>query len=637
MVFTELGTIVGGLLTMCGLAAAFALPDLGVPVAPLVAMLGLAATIAQPFGKTRLGGPAWAALAGFAPALRLAEDLAFTGQGTLRDIGLIDQASATSTLVAGAISFTALGLAALRRDSLWAALAAVCVIATTGIELWARLDPPNSALLIGLAVCVVATELALSHRSLALPPTAADPIANLATVANAVLTLLAVSSAVSEHLPEAIAASSDWKYTAAICAVGWIVGDIRRAVQAKQSPLAMLLVGGNWGPALPGFVAAVVAAVQLTFKDPSLTAVVAIALAAAALCTLRPGRLSTGWTLAFVAPLLAVAEWQVAAPIAFASAAIMLLVAHFANTLGERELGLQAGFLSLVPALVAACVIGDETRIVYGVVFFVSTIWLTSWIVDRPFATLGFFLRIVGTTALGVFAAANSAWLSPTAALLAAVSAIEFVRLSDIRYRSLTAVLLLLAAGFTFQPATSGVLGMAVGAGLIGTGLITHGHFSNRSDVTSFGVLLSSLAWMLGLLAADVQVPEPYVYPLLFGASWLLHKENAKPWLVVAPSLFLATALAFSQRISTGDSGHLTALGAIALALTIWGSVRRQPVAQSLGAAVTVAVGVYEGLDSTVGIESWGWLVIGGAAALTVAAVLEASQKNQTSTDRVGS
>ena len=128
---------------------------------------------------------------------------------------------------------------------------------------------------------------------------------------------------------------------------------------------------------------------------------------------------------------------------------------------------------------------------------------------------------------------------------------------------------------------------------------------------------------MLGLLSAGVVSPEPYVYPVLFFIAWLFHDAGDHPWMVVAPSLASATALGFWQRIETGNSGHLIVLGIVAIATALWGAANRQNAALSAGSALTVAVATYEGLDSTVGIESWGWLVIAGSAALTVAAILE--------------
>ncbi len=630
MVFTELGTIVGGVLTACGLAAELTMPAFDMPLAPLVAALGFAATVALPFGKTRLFGPAWAALAGFAPAIRLLESVSFIGQGTLSDMGVLHNATDAApiyTVIAGALATAALGIAAFRRNSMLSGLAAVGVIAATSIDLWVRFDPPASATLIALAASMVAIELLSSHRAVELRADIADSIGNVVAVITGVLTLLSLSAAFGGYLPDGNAATGDWKYTAAICGVVWLIGDLRRGLANAQSPLPMMLVGGNWGPALPGFAAAVVASVQLTFGDPTLTGLVAITLSLASISTLRPGRLLTSWSLALAAPLLAFGDWKVAAPIAVASAGLMLLTGRYASGTNEQELGFQAGMLSFIPALVGAVSIGEANESLYlAGAFFMATLWTTAWIIQHHHDGLTFALRVVGAAALGFMVSEASSVVALTAFVVAGASAAESFRSSDGRYRILALTLGALAIGFALpipEAQHLWLVGAALVVGLVGIGLGAQGRHISNPGLSVFGVLVTGFGWTLGLLAAGVASPEPYVYPILFFISWLFHDAKDHPWMVVGPTLSAATALGFWQRIEAGNSGHLIALGMVAIAAAVWGAVRRQPAALSYGAAVTVAVGAYEGLDSTVGIESWGWLVIAGSAALTIAAILE--------------
>ncbi len=628
MIFTEVGTVVGGVLTACGLAAELTMPSFDVPLAPLVAILGLAATVASPFGRTRLVGPAWAALAGFAPAIRLLETVSFTGQGTLSDLGVlhnVTDAAPIYTVVAGVIATVALALAAVRRNSIPFGLAAFGVAATTGVDLWVRFDPPASATLIALAASLVAIELALSNRLALVRADIEDSIGNVVAAANGVLTLLAVSAAFGPYLPDGNAATADWKYTAAICGVAWLLGDLRRGFKNGQSAVPMALVGGSWAPALPGLAATIVASVQLTFGDPTLTGLVAIVMSLGAISTLRPGRLLTSWTLALIAPVLASGDWQVAAPIAVASAALMLLTGRYASSAGEHEVGFQASVLAFVPAVVGALIISDANSFTLGASFFAATLWVTAWIAHGRYDGLAFALRVLGTTAVGVMVAdlADSAALA--AAVLAGASIVEAIRLADDRYRILAGAMGVLAIGLglPFDPTSAPVLGLALMTGLMGVGLVAHGRHRSNAALTTLGGVVTTLGWMFGLLSAGVASPEPYVYPILFFVSWLFHDTDESPWMVVGPSLAAATALGFWQRIETGDSGHLIVLGVLAIGSAVWGAMRRHPAALALGSAITVAVGAYEGLDSTVGIESWGWLVIAGSAALTVAAILE--------------
>ncbi len=626
MIFTELGTITGGVLLMAGVAATV---GTALPTAVGVAGLGLLAILSSPFGRDRLFGPAWAALAGLAPALRILDDVAFMGQGTLRDIGLLDAATTTSTLIAGGLAFTGLAIAAYRRTSTLAALAALGVLAATGIDAWARFDPPNSALLIAIAIAVVAGELLLSHRSFQAIPDYRHNISLAVGTINALITTTAIAAAFEFYLPDGRIATSDWKYTAAICAVGWLIGDLRRGVEKGQDPLNMALVGGNWDPALPGFFAAVLAAVQLTFVNHELSGLVAIVLASLSILTLRPGRLLTAWSLAIVAPMLVVQTWQLGVPVALAGAILVMMVAHFTRLIGEKELANQAGLAMIIPAICGMISLWDTNLILAGG-FFAATLWIVPLISIGSLPTMTFALRVGGLVGLVPILAVSNRWGAVAAAALCVAAAYESYRMNDSRYRILAiglapiAIALTLASqGFDTQ------LNVGLTLAIFGLGLIADGYYRSSTTQIGVGVPVVLLGWFQALLALDVSSAEPYLYPILLAIGVFLHRTEDNPWVVVTPPLLLAIATSGFQRFESGHSGHMIALGAVTVLLTVWGAVRNQRAALTLGAATTVAIAAYEALDNSVGIESWGWLVVSGSAILTVAALLESNSEPQ--------
>ncbi|MEE9415791.1 MAG: hypothetical protein V3V01_10940 [Acidimicrobiales bacterium] len=617
-VVSELGTTVGGVLTLCGVAA-----SLGIAVAPLVAALGLAAIVVSPIGRDRLVGPAWAALAGLAPALRVLEDATFTGDGTLRDVGLLDATSTHATIAAGVIATVALAIAAVRRRSVLAGLTAIAAVATASIDLWARFDPPNSALLIAAAIGVLAIEVGLSHRAVPRDSEAIALLGQVISAINGVLTVLAVSVAAGPLLSPAATATADWKFTAAICAVGWLVADLRRSTDNLGSPILLAMVGGNWGPAVPGFAWATLAAVQLGTNEPAITAIVAMVLASLALMTLRPGRLITAWSLAMLAPLLAVAAWQVAVPLALAAAIISAQVALLTLHTGERELASPAGSGVAFVALIGAVSIASASSLM-AAGFFLAVLWASAGIVDRRLSTLGFVLRAAGTLAIPVMAIDNPGWAAIASLVVAAVAIAIVQTLHDRRFEVIATAMLPMAAGFTL--ASNGIaplLAVAVALGLIGVTIIAEGHRARSVATTLTGAMFAELGLLVGLHSLSVATPEPYIFPVLLVIGWLLHRSGESSWVAVAPPLLIAAAISLTQRLESGNAGHLVALGVVAIAVSIWGATTQQQVTTALGASIAVAVAVFEGLDQAVGIETWGWLVTSGAAVMTLAAVLE--------------
>lgn len=621
-IFTELGSIVGGVLTLCGVAA-----SLNVAVAPMVAALGLVAVLVSSLGRDRLLGPAWAALAGLAPALRVLDDTTFTGHGTLRDVGLLDATSTGAVVAAGVIATTALGIAAIRRRSALSGLAAIATIAATGIDLWARFDPPNSALLIVLAGLVVSVELGLSHRSI---PQDAEAVALLGQVnaaINGVLTVLAVSTAAGPLLSPVDSTTVDWKYTAAICAVAWLVADLRRSGANLKSPISLAMVGGNWGPAVPGFAWATLAAVQLGTDEPAITAMVAVVLAGLALLTLRPGRLLTAWSLATVAPILAVESWQVAVPLAVAAAMVISYIATLTLNTGERELAYQSGAGVAFVALIGAVSIGASSPL-FAAGFFVAVLWTIAGIVDRPMATLGFLLRAAGTLAVPVMALNEPRWAAMTSLVLAAAAVTLGRHLHDSRYEFVAAAMIPMAMGLGLvSVGIAPLLSLAIATALVGVTVIAHGHRLDSTLSMVVGAVLVEIGLLIGLHSAAIASPEPYIFPILLVAGWFLHRSGESPWVAIAPPLALAAAIAFEQRLATGDAGHLIAFGSIAVTLAIWGALSSQPVTTALGTSAAVAVALFEGLFQAVGVETWTWLVVSGAAAITLAALLESNDR----------
>ncbi len=150
-----------------------------------------------------------------------------------------------------------------------------------------------------------------------------------------------------------------------------------------------------------------------------------------------------------------------------------------------------------------------------------------------------------------------------------------------------------------------------------------------NSRLHRIGTVVSlTTAWMLAADALDVSVAEVYLYPPLWlGAAALVASDaigDDPPWTILVPALVFSAGISVLGRVDDGRAVHLVLLGCVCLLVAGWGAARNDRVVLAVAGAGAVAVAVFEGLARSVGVETWGWLVIGGLAAVTAAGLLEA-------------
>ncbi|MDH4168710.1 MAG: hypothetical protein OEW42_03890 [Acidimicrobiia bacterium] len=564
----ELGTAIGGVVMMCGFAALY---ELSAPV--LVAGLGLVTVLVAPVGRERWVPIIWAASAGLTPASRVLDDAVFTGMGTMRDLGLLDAAQRWETLTAGALATVALVLAAVLRRRVVVALLAVATAAATGIQVWGELDPPATVALVAVAIVLGAIEIALAVPAVQRVDRAiTKAIADLNAVANGMLTLV-VAAAAWVYLTEGDAPGAQLQYTAAVVALVWLIGDLRRAAELGQRGLDRYLVGGNWEPALPGFVVAAASAAYLGTDEHLVLGVALAVLGGLAITTLRPGRLVTATVAFTAAPFLTGRE-----PVVTLIVAVVATwgVAYAATRLAGRNDRTLAGFVGsiAVVTVIPGGVAASSWRLGWGGLFGLVLLWAVARSADARVPVLGRTYRLAGQLGLAVLALDDLALAALAAAVVAVIHELEFRERGEAYHR-------LLAASSAM------------------------------------------LAWWFALGAAEVELVDLYVLPPL----WLLSAgmiriglDRSAAVLVAAPLTMFVTV---TGRIDDGRAVHTVLLGAVALAVAGWAALRGERALLVIGGSVAVAVAAYEGLAQSVGVETWGWLVIGGTAAITAAGLLE--------------
>jgi len=619
---TEIGTVIGGLLAMAGVAA-----RVDVSLTVLVAALGLIGCVVSPWGRERAAGPVWAGLAGLAPALRVFDELAFTGDGTMRRLGLLDATPWEATLAAGIVATGALIVTVITRRSLFAAVTGAAVVVATGAALWAEHQPPRSLLVVAAAILVALAEIGLTHPMAARLPRARSTAESSVAAVNAVLTFVIAGLASEVLLPETSLVGPEWAYAAAISAFAWIVADVRRMARDGRSAAQ----GGGWAPATWGAVAGALSAVAIT-SSPVVTGVAALSIGVALFATARAGRLSVAWTAGVAGSVLLVdGDWRVAVLGAGVGTVLIALAAVGGRRGYDETLGAQAIAGVFVPIGVAAVVIWPHSTTGSGAAVLLLA-WVAATIVDVAVPSAALALRGLGAAVLIGLAGDDSvmaalALLTSSLLLLAHLSATR-QRSSAILggWAALVGIALLVAAVLE-EPTVLLAMALAtIGLTVVGWG------FDNGVEAARVGG--GFIVWwasLVGLVGADVASLEPYLYPILALIGWALHADGSPEsrWTAVGIPLGLAALVAFGQRIDSGNAGHTLLLGAIALALCVAGALRRHQPALVAGAATTVAVGAFEALDQVVGIESWSWLVVSGACAITIAATLELSENDE--------
>ena len=574
----ELGTATGGVLMMAGLAASI---ELSTPV--FVAGIGLVAVVAAPGGRHRSFALIWAALAGLAPALRVLDDVVFTGMGTMRDLGLLDAAEPWEMAVSGTVATAALIYASVRDRTPVVSLAAVGAAAATAIQLWATYDPPATLGIMALAVSIGLVEIGLAHRLFrSLDRSYRDVIGYANAVAAGMLTLLVAARAWT-HFVDGGPLSEHHQYTAAVLAVVWLVGDLRRAIDLGQRGVAWWVVGGNWAPALPGVAVSLFAATYLATERAWVVALVMVAVGVASISTLRAGRFvlaisafTSAGVLTYDAPEAAV----------LVSAVATLAVVHTAALLGQLRqdatpesgedqeryyLIAMLGLVTVVTGVTAAA----EWSMVYGGLFMLATLWVAALILDCTMPELGVVYRCVAQIGLLVVAHSNL-WIA--AAISAAVTILN---------------------------------------------LLEH-RLTGRELHRLLALVTVALTWVFAMGAAGVDLMEAYALPPVWMAVFVAIRLGANRWAALGPAVVITLGVTIVGRVDDGRPAHLVVLGSAALALAIWGAVNSDRLMLSAGGAMAVATAVYEGLAQSMGVETWGWLVVGGTAAVTAAGLLEA-------------
>ncbi len=278
----------------------------GWPAALLVAGAALAA---EATGRHR---PAviWAAVAGLAPALALAEHALPLGTDVLATLGLAGSAPRIAALASGMICAAILGRNARRREDLpLAALAAVAA----GLGLltgWVALTPGPAFDIVGGAMVFVLVELVAAYarrdafwaRPGHVLAVGAEALAGAVTGLALALTGAELAYRAWSH--DAATTSAPMLVAAALAAAGWYLADLRRRTDDGSGMAFGLLLGGGWPPATIGFAVSIVGGTAAG-ASPTCAAMAAVVVAAALVLAGRPLAHSTAAALVVVAPCLA--------------------------------------------------------------------------------------------------------------------------------------------------------------------------------------------------------------------------------------------------------------------------------------------------------------------------------------------
>ena len=560
------GAAVGGIVTACGLAAVTPLS------APLLVVLAAGPTaLGARLPDHRRAGLLATILAGLAPALRVLDEVTLTGMGTMRDLGLLDAPPTDQALAAGALAVAVLAVDAVRRGRAVPALAGLAAATATGIDLWARLDPPETTALI-----VAATVAALAELALAAEPVrqalgrVATRVDELVMVGLGLVTVIPVASVIA-HLDEPIDQPRALAQTAAICAAGWIVADLRRGIAAGRRGRALLVRGTGWEPALPAVIASTAGAVVLATANPTTRGASLLALGLLAVTTTRPGRLSVGVASLCLAPLLGAGD----APSAIVTAMVATMaVAGVAGRLGRSD--------ASAAQPIAACAL------------------LPLW--------------------TGALVAARYGWLGFGATLAGAGLARQVLPISMRELRRLlfaTAI-----AGVLASAAADGWVSVALATAIAGLSLVDLSRTGDGDDLAT-AAIAGYVGWSIALATVGVGLPEPYLVPPLVVAAVILWRGPAPTGLAIAVFQVGLLLVTLPPRIVDGSRAHTLVLGTGSLALSAWGAMVERRDAVAVGGAMAVATAAHEALARAVGPTTWGWLVVGGIAALTAGGLLE--------------
>lgn len=158
----QLLTVGAGTITCVGAAALS-----GVPAAVLSGCLAVGAALVA--GRTtssswRFGAAGWGALTALAPLAAVANEWTFTGQGTLRDMGLLGDHLGWTAVISATLAFLTFGLRAWRTTDQRYVVAMIGSVLAGGLGYWEFSEPEGT----WLAVAAGAAFLLMEFAALAL-------------------------------------------------------------------------------------------------------------------------------------------------------------------------------------------------------------------------------------------------------------------------------------------------------------------------------------------------------------------------------------------------------------------------------------------------------------------------------------
>lgn len=173
------------------------------------------------------------------------------------------------------------------------------------------------------------------------------------------------------------------------------------------------------------------------------------------------------------------------------------------------------------------------------------------------------------------------------------------------------------------RPVLRAVVTMAVGATVAGLSALRR-----RVWVANLGGVVAVVgSWQLAA-ALQVQAIDVWLAPLalyLLLAATPVRAQGASSWLTDVPPVLLVGIPAIAERLAGGPGGHAVLAGAVAVGAVAVGGMSRRGGPLVVGTVLLGLVVVVELLLVVVGVPTWVWLALGGAALLGVAAVIERS------------
>jgi hypothetical protein len=662
-----------------------------VPAAVVLALVALVAAGAVQDPKRLPAGsgiavPAWATVAGLAPALAGAERLGLPGGGVLADLGMAGDPSRYGALTAGAIAGATLALTGQRRRSVPCALLGIASLVTGAATSWLALEPTGTSTLIALAaVAVVVESVAWWLRADPFWGPLARPAA-AAVELGAALFALELAGSLFDSATEPVHAPQP-AVAAALAAIAWLIGGVRRTGRLAAWPVGLIgaAVSASGAVALatgsPGATAAALCA------GGSALALLAPRAMPKTLGGIEPGGMS-GIAVAMVAwaPLVAHPEAPVAAAVAVAGA---LAVAESAVRVTRAGRGPAAATASHVTWLVVGAlaplagglaVVALDGRPGPALVGAVLALWLVAAVADQadvpsrptPVAAIPRVAAVSLLAATPALPASHATLLAATIAVLAVVDALRLdeppvalgaslaapVALAELAvatgwstpeagviltvsaavWLGLGAVLPArwtppLAAG----AAVSGGLGMLLALGdptaganaaIVAGGLMAAlGLGLGQRTVTSAGGILATLGMWEHLRQAEVSALEPYAAPvalLLVAAGWIGRREGqTSSWVAYTPAIGLLGGGALGERVAGGAGWHALVAGGVATVAVAVGGARRLAGPLLAGTLLLGALVVNETLSMTAGAPTWMWLAAGGTTLLVSGVLME--------------